>query len=322
MNKNSVLMMFLVFVLPLLLSAGDSLKTEIRIGNTVFEFDTDDTTLSEDNLKTFKEVIVTIENIVDKITGKRTKKELSSKIDSIYVTRSDIQRERPKHERSFRIFKKNKKAGIYYLAMDINNYPYTIHWGHDVSKLPKFDDLKKLQDEHADIAGYPVFPESTAVLYAKEFISQLNGNESAAMFDSVSFNYCAKFDINMQYQICFYIKPKNDINDPTKAMVRINAFTGEFTEYEGRLPVLSKDDFNYIPKITKDQALAIHADKCKKLQGSIKYSTVELMKRYLRDSRWHWRIHASNTDGKKTRPAIVYIDSENGEIIYKTNNME
>ena len=95
----------------------------------------------------------------------------------------------------------------------------------------------------------------------------------------------------------------------------INTFTGEFVKYEGRPPFLTKEDFNYIPRISKEQALAMHADTCKKINVETDNVEVWLHKS---DNRWHWRIYASRKVKGYGRPAIMFIDSETGEVFYNT----
>lgn len=102
-SRDVVLMMFLVFVFSLLLLAENNFKNEIRIANTVFELDTDETILSEDNLPVYKSRGSDRKNrsrCQYKITGKR----LNNKVDSISITRDDIEREKPKQERDIRLF--------------------------------------------------------------------------------------------------------------------------------------------------------------------------------------------------------------------------
>ncbi len=315
---NHFVKVVVLIVLPFVVYAGSEMTKVVKIDNSFVKLESDDTALTETKLKPCIDIVGKIETGVYKITGKPIKSKSLTGTDSIIVSRDDIQKHLEKQKRNIVMAFNNKKTGVRRITFDSHNYPYMIDFPHDLSKSPKDEYLRKLRKAGANISEYPVIPKSTAVKYAVAFLELLNGIEATAMYDSIRVNEYAEANINMQYIVVFEAKVKNGICDAQGAEVWINAFTGEFVGYRGRPPSLNKEDFNYTPKISKEQALAMFAQMCKKMKGEIKNIDMLLHKEDHDTTRWHWRINASNVQGDYLRPAIQYIDSETGEVIYNT----
>ncbi len=309
-------------VLPFAVPAENEQNKIVKLNNMVFKLKSEDTAITDIRLKSYIDIVNKIEAGIYKITGKLKKPAVLNETDSIKVTRDELQKNIALHERRVVMEFKNRKTGVKYIEFDNQNYPSWIDFPHDVSKSPKYEDLRKLREKEADLSKYPVIPESTAVKYAVSFLELLNGVEKTAIYDSIGVQVYAEADINMQYIVVFKAKVKNDICDARGAGVRINAFTGELVGYRGEPPFLNKEDFNYTPKISREQAIEIHAEACKKLPGIIKINSALLYKENINVTRWHWCINASNIRGEYGYPAILYIDSETGEIFYKTGNFK
>lgn len=157
--------------------------------------------------------------------------------------------------------------------------------------------------------SFCIIPEDKAIDRASTFLSSILGIQEKNKFDSVIVSVGGAND--HYYVINFKSKIKNDIWDPRTAKVLINANTGEITRYksQGR-----NVDFNYIPKITKNQAWQTFNNECLKIKADVSITKFVLCSTNIRN-RWTWSIYGERKDKDLHRSAGLFIDSENGLIL-------
>ena len=160
--------------------------------------------------------------------------------------------------------------------------------------------------------SYKKINEDKAIEQGRALINTIYGVEEGNKFDSVKVSYN-----NKDFILFYCVKIKNDIWDSRSIEIAINANTGEIQRYSGGRS--SDIDFSYVPKISKENARQVYAVEIKKLNADIEINQIALSKR--KDSkgkyRWLWRIYGTRKDKKIGTSAMMFIDSETGEIVFK-----
>jgi hypothetical protein len=161
--------------------------------------------------------------------------------------------------------------------------------------------------------SFATITEAQAIDITKHLLKLIEGTESKK-YDSVS---VTPVGVGNAYIVTFRVKIKNDIWDSRSADIVINANTGEFKSFSGdgkREDV----DYSYIPKIPKSQVLQMYEDEIKRLGADISISKIVLdiyEKHGLK--RWAWTIYGYRKDKELNTAAMMFIDSETGEVFFK-----
>ena len=105
--------------------------------------------------------------------------------------------------------------------------------------------------------------------------------------------------------------------DLRRSIIEINANDGQIVKFSGE--GLSDIDFNYVPKITKDQVLKIYSSEIQKLDAEITIDKVFLNKYSGKGGgrRWVWQIYGVRHDKDLGTAAMMFIDSETAEVVFK-----
>jgi hypothetical protein len=161
--------------------------------------------------------------------------------------------------------------------------------------------------------SYATLTEEQAVTRAKSLLNLIEGAESKK-YDSVS---VTPVGVGDAYNVVFEVKMKNDIWDSRSARIIINANTGEIETFFGD-GKCEDVDYSYIPKIPKSQALQMYADEIKRLGADISISKIvlDIYKKH-GQKRWTWTIYGYRKDKELSTAAMMFIDSETGEVFFK-----
>lgn len=208
-----------------------------------------------------------------------------------------------------------QQFGIKRIEMDNDGYPRRIGfetvWPRTMRKEEKRESLK--------ITGiapsYCTILKDTAIARAYQLLAAIYGNAEAETFDSVAVKISGT---GMDYFITLSIKRTGDILDFRKANININANTGQILDYDGpgkREPYL---DFNYVPNVTKAEVLRIYEEEKNRLNADIVIREVYLYWNEIRNvNRWEWRIYGHRKDKILGTSAMMFFDSETGEVLFK-----
>jgi len=142
------------------------------------------------------------------------------------------------------------------------------------------------------------------------------GEEEADKFDSVTVDEARK-----AYSVRFMVKPRNDIFDMREVTVTIDANNGQIRSvYTNGARNL---DYSYVPKIKKEQVLEMYRHIVDSLHATVNIRKVGLTMYSYGDvgpERWTWQVFGDRKDKMISMAAMLFVDSETGEIIYV--NME
>jgi hypothetical protein len=161
--------------------------------------------------------------------------------------------------------------------------------------------------------SYATLTEVQAVERAKLLLNLIEDTESKK-YDSISVIPVASGNA---YNVIFRIKIRNDIWDSRSASMAINANTGEIENFFGD-GKCEDVDYSYIPKIPKSQALQMYEDEIKRLGADISISKIVLCPPgYNSQKKWEWNIYGYRKDKELNTAAMMFIDSETGEVFFK-----
>jgi hypothetical protein len=174
---------------------------------------------------------------------------------------------------------------------------------------------KFCHEKHRIPPTYCLLSDSVAIEKARVLLRAIIGEEDGRKFDSVSIagNYKV-------YDIFLNIKKRNDICDPRRAEIVIHANTGEFESFYGPSKDTHEINYNYVPKISKSQVLQMYSNESIKLHADIVLSIVELVYKQIDEEghhRWTWYAYGRRKDKHIGTAAMMAIDSETGEVLFK-----
>jgi uncharacterized membrane protein YkoI len=159
---------------------------------------------------------------------------------------------------------------------------------------------------------YKTISEEDALKSAEELHRFVYGNDEHKKFDSITI-----MQHGQEYGIYFNVKVKNDICDSRHSEVIINANSGEIEHFsdEG----LSSITFDYIPKIPKNEVIEMYNAEVERLKADIKIREMYLQKYPNKngENRWAWLIYGDRHDTVLGTSAMMFIDSETGEVLFK-----
>jgi hypothetical protein len=162
---------------------------------------------------------------------------------------------------------------------------------------------------------YCTISKNQAIEMAKKLLLLVYGKKEYEKFDSIVVQTYDK-----TYGVIFKIKRKNDIADRRTSAVIINPNTGLIERFSSE--GLSKVEFDYIPKITKVQAMQIYWEEVNRLGANITVdSTKVLLEKYSEtgeNGRWAWNIYGVRHDKNLGHTAFMAIDSETGDVLGKS----
>ncbi|MDG5817075.1 hypothetical protein QA601_18400 [Chitinispirillales bacterium ANBcel5] len=157
--------------------------------------------------------------------------------------------------------------------------------------------------------------EETAIGIARgalmRILEEYNVEETYQDFDSVEV-----IDHDVRYYT-FYIrsKQKTIVSDSRSVQVKIDRLTGEIRHFSTR-QLVSPYDLNYIPKISKEEAIRIADERVSQVGTGYVYGALNLAQREIRGNKyWTWNVYyyGDNT-GNMPKTTIISVDSEDGTI--------
>ena len=185
--------------------------------------------------------------------------------------------------------------------------PYRIKHGSPTgAERLEYEKTKKIPDSFKKINT------DSALYIAREFLNIIL-RESRVGYMSTVFDSVKIDEINWQYIIYFQTKMKDDILDYRYAEIHVCAKTGNVRSYSGELNL--DYNLNYIPKITKEEALTIYREHMIKNNDTAAIFKIYLTKNQRSKQRWGWAIFAT-PPGKGGFNYYIIIDSENGKILH------
>jgi hypothetical protein len=223
--------------------------------------------------------------------------------DSISITNNNPRGDIEYHSitgRNFRFAAMDSKNMIRSIAFPINERSLTKEENKNYSQT------RKIPDTFKNIS------EEDAIAIAKRFHLAVYGKEENSKFDTLSLS-----NSHSSYFVKFKIKQKNEILDTRSSIITVNANTGEIESFTGE--GLSDIDLNYSPKFTKSQALVMYKDVSDRLNATITIRTMGLSKISKKKdgkSRWAWLIYGDRKDKYLGTSAMMFIDSETGEVLF------
>jgi hypothetical protein len=203
--------------------------------------------------------------------------------------------------------------GISTISIDDYGMPKSINFLPPLSRNFTEEENEYYLNTNKIPPSYAAITEAQAIDRAKHLLKLIEGTESKK-YDSVS---VIPVGVCNAYNVIFRVKIRNDIWDSRSARIVINANTGEIESFSGdgkREDV----DFSYTPKIHKSQALQMYKDEIKLLGADISISKIALdIYEIHGQKRWVWTIYGHRKDKELSTAAMMFIDSETGEVFFK-----
>lgn len=210
-----------------------------------------------------------------------------------------------------------QQFGIRRIEMDNDGYPRTISFKTAYPRAMTENEKEESSKTKGFAPSYCTISKDTAIARAYKLLAAIYGNAEAETFDSVTVKDLGN---RTDYYISFSIKRTGDIVDFRKANIIINANTGQIMDYYFHGPVKRPSylDFNYVPKVSKTEVLTIYEDKKIRLNADIDIQEVYLYWNEIKNvNRWEWRIYGHRKDKILGTSAMMFFDSETGEVLFE-----
>jgi hypothetical protein len=306
--KKSILFISIILTLSSLVYSNENLVRYMKNSSTVFNYDSNDTAFNDKKLSKHVALFNALYQSTKLFLKGKELSALDSSSDTVSVT----------YDRTLKktTYEDVKKHGIGTIKIGDDGFPRYINFNTTPSIGRGFtvEEYNLNRETNKIPPSYCSITEQQAVERARQVLNSIYGPTENGKFDSVSIS-----GDHQEYLIDFRIKPKNDISDNRCSHISINANTGEIEGYSG--DGLSDIDFSYIPQITKNQALQMYSAECTNLGADIVITDIFLSKYSNKGLRcWVWKIYGMRKDKKLSMAAMMFIDSETSEVLYK--NME
>jgi len=267
-----------------------------------------DSTINKVSRDTIKKHLNIISSILDSCKHKNTntgKTIKSSSKDSIKIIRN-------RSRKFFKYQNKSKKPSFNSAIVDSSGFLRGIYFPHESGSGWTREELQTYLRTKKIPESYKKIDEKKAIAIAREFHRAVYGKKEDSKFDSV---YVVTDQ--SKYFVRLKIKPRNNIMDTRRSVIAVNANTGQIVSFncEG----LSDIDFNYVPKITKEQVLKMYKNAIDSLQAKIRIRKMGLNKYIGKNGErvWAWKIYGQREDKILYTSAMMFIDSETGDILFQ-----
>ena len=208
-----------------------------------------------------------------------------------------------------------QQFGIRRIKIDKDGYPRRIAFETRYPRSMTEKEKEESRKTRGFAPSYCTISKDTAIARAYRLLTAIYGITEAQTFDSVSVKDSGT---RTDYFITLSIKRTGDILDRRNAEIVINANTGQIKDYYGsgkRPPYL---DFNYVPKVSKAEVLMIYIEEKNRLHADIDIREVYLYWNKINNvNRWEWRIYGHRNDEVLGTSAMMFFDSETGEVLFK-----
>jgi hypothetical protein len=211
------------------------------------------------------------------------------------------------------VYKDLERYGIKQIYIDENDFPKSIYFSTPHPRRPSLEEMRnpsKISPTYCNIS------ESSAVAKARMVLESVYGAEEAGYFEVAEIPQTSS-----EYCVTFKTMTKNDISDCRSATVIVNANTGFVDHFTGDGRRDPDFTYDYIPKVSKSQALQMYENERLRLGADIEINEVILLigKKHGKTGEkcWAWHIYGFRKDIEMTTSAYMFIDSETGEVLAK-----
>ena len=275
---------------------------ELRVGQTSFYMDTIPEGIDETKIKKHLDKMLEIHSKLKDIVPHLKKINTSNIKDTVSIVVPN------KREYEYNHL---DNLGITWLSFDNNDVVIKLGLQASGYRNVTREELKEYIRTRKVPSTYAAVTEEEAIALARKMHRLIYGKEEDKKFDSVRVTHSSRF-----YGVHFSVKAKNNIRDWRSSTVIINANSGEIESFSGE--GLNKSiTYDYTPKIPKSRAIEIFTAETERFHSDMKIKEIYLAKRKndKDEIRWAWQIFG-NRQGFMGTADVLYIDSENGEIIY------
>jgi hypothetical protein len=210
-------------------------------------------------------------------------------------------------------YEKLNEFGIEDIVLDSNNCPRSIYFEAVAGRIPTMEELDYNRRTGKVAPSYANLTETVAVQRAKEILYAIYGEKEFQKFDSISISQNEK-----KFDIWFLVKIHNEIWDSRSSNITIDANSGEIELFRGD-GINPNLDYTYTPKISKNAVLKMYQNEIDVLNADVNLSMAVLTKYQKRDKSliWAWHLYGARHDKKLGTAAMMFIDSETGEVLFK-----
>jgi hypothetical protein len=228
-----------------------------------------------------------------------------------FRSKSFVFRERPETF-DYRHLDKYNIESIYLVE---NSIPVRIEFKTSNPRIFTDGELNEYKKTGILPLSYKTLSEKMAIEKANNFLKNFYGKKYSGQYDSIHISINGD-----DYFISFGIKKKGNIVDLHCSFFEINVNTSEISSFStSSEPFLNESDFNYTPKISKEQATQMFLNEAQKMQLNFRITNIMLRKDYGKagEPYWAWYIYGKRENQEQAISSVMIINSETGEIIGK-----